>query len=109
MGKFVTEKPSLATPARRAHAPGDPITTLYPALSEYLTEAVYSDGSPRTTSSVSIFMGANGLQGCINDKDALRVAFVSSDTVEGVLDVLEAGLEGCTLDWRAARPGGRKK
>jgi len=83
----------------------------FPALWEFLTLTTWEDGASRTTGSVTIFLGESGLQACIADKDGGRVAFVTADALEGVLQGVEGGLAGDKLDWRKPREqgGGRSR
>ncbi len=85
------------------------LTAEYPALWEHLTCETYpEDGSPRKTSRLSVFLGAYGLQACLDDKEEGKVAFVSSDTLEGLLGALEAGLRENRLDWRVSFEGKKR-
>jgi hypothetical protein len=88
------------------------MATTSPAVWSYLTMSTWEDGSLRETSTISIFQGQSSLQAALNDRDASRVAFVSAESVEGLLAALEAGLQGDSLDWRAAgskRSGGKSR
>lgn len=78
-----------------------------PAIHEWLTHTKYDDGSPRAPGSVTLFLGDTGPQGCVTDKDAGVIAFVSGASFGAVLEALESGLAEDRLDWRRSKP--RKK
>lgn len=44
---------------------------------------------------------------CVNDREGGYYAFVSSDTLDGLLDALEKGLRDGSLDWRQSQ--GKKR
>lgn len=81
----------------------------YPTLCEFLATTVWPDGAPRTTGSISLFFEDSLFKACLNDRDASLSAFVSSPTLAGVLDKLEAGLVADKLDWRAWKGKGVAK
>lgn len=80
-----------------------------PALWQHLSCAAYPDGSKRERSTLSVFVGDYGLQACLNDRDNGLVAFVSGDSLVGLLEALEAALASDTVDWRVSRQGGGAK
>jgi len=82
---------------------------LYPTLCEWLASDRYEDGTPRRTSTVTLFADGSGFKASLNDRDSDRVAFVSAAEIEGVLALLEAKLTESSLDWRKNGPGGGKK
>lgn len=116
-------------PIRRVHvpqfakrpvsAPGQPIgvsgpphgglEAAYPALWEYLTLREWGPNEPRDTASLLIFNDEGILKACVNDRDALRVAFVAAGSLTLLLSSLEAGLVADTLDWRLDRKGKGKR
>lgn len=76
----------------------------WPCLWEHLTSATYPDtGAPRQTSTLTLFLGATGLTGTLNDKDNSQAAFASADTLLGVLDALEACVINPSYAWRQDR------
>ena len=93
--------------------PGATDATSWPALWEHLTATTYPDGSVRVTSSIIIVADHQGWRGCLSDKDNERTMWKTSDTVEGLLLLLE---EGAASDdptaWRQSTGGkfkGRKR
>jgi len=78
----------------------------FPALASHLFDLAYEDGSSRQTSTLMILGESGVVKACINDREALRSAWVSGRTVDEVLAALEAGLQADSLDWRG-RPATR--
>lgn len=77
------------------------------ALGMHLLEEHWADGKPRKTSTLLLFLHEGRLKGCIRDRNTDETAWVSSDSLEGILDALEVGLQEGALDWR--REGKRQK
>lgn len=84
---------------------------LYPALSEYLTQAAWPDGAVRQTTSLLLFVDGPVWKACLTDRDSepRRVAFVSGPTPEALLRAIEAQLAQGTADWRDQYGGAKKK
>lgn len=87
----------------------DSILCKYPALREYLFATSLDDGTPRETATLLICSDQGRLKGWLNDRDNLRAAWVSADSLEGILGVLEAGLAEEGLEWRAQVPAGKRR
>src|SRR5579859_910159 len=93
VGQFLkqTERalPEVAGPSRmtdekfRAH---------YPALSEWLEEDLWPDGTPRETMTVLFFCDRGRFKAMVRDRDGKRVAFTTADEFDELLEALEAGL-----------------
>lgn len=85
----------------------------YPTLYSYLCDASYESGEPRKTATITMFCDAGYLKACVNDRDNDRSAFVTSETMEGLLDSLEACLSDAKTVWKLPRDsgagGGQKK
>jgi hypothetical protein len=81
----------------------------YPALSEYMALSKWEDGTERETATLLLFLERGRLTACVTDRDANRVAFVSSGSLESLLECLETGLQDSSLDWRERKGGGRRK
>jgi hypothetical protein len=54
----------------------------------------------RKTGTVLVFAEQGKWKGCLNDRDGGNYAFVSSDSLLGLVDALEKGLKQGGLDWR---------
>lgn len=78
------------------------------ALSEFLCDSEWDDGSPREPGSLVLFVEAGRLKACLSDKDQHLVGFVSAATWLGLLAAVEQGLEEGTIDWRASRETKRR-
>jgi hypothetical protein len=72
----------------------------YPTLAAYLLTDRFEDGSPRQTATLMFFSDSGSLKACINDRHNTRSAFVTAVTWHELLNEMEAGLCGDTLDWR---------
>jgi len=110
MAQFLRNKPgAIVSPQPGNRTAEYPMAASHPALWEYLTLDAWEDGSPRQTSTLSVFWGTNGLQSALNDRDGGRVAFASGDSLEALLAALEHGLQSDSLDWRKAYQGSGQK
>lgn len=81
----------------------------YPTLWEFLSLDKYDDGSPRRLPTITLFLGPDGLQACLNDRDQSLAAFVTSVSLDGLWQALEKGLKEDSLDWRRSQQGYSKK
>lgn len=98
----VTETGALRLPGRCEWIAGQLL------LWEFMTACKYEDGSARGLPSLTIFVDDQCLKACLNDRDQSQVAFVASDTLEGLWEALASGLEENTLDWRSSQQKKRK-
>ena len=73
-----------------------------PAVTEYLTESAYPDGSARERAVISLFREDGRVKVCLNDRDTGRTLWRSADGVEDALILVEAALTDGTADWRRA-------
>lgn len=87
--------------------PDKDVAKKFPRLAEYLAATLYDDGTRRETSTLSIFVEDGRLKVALNDRDEESSAYVTGDTLAGLLGALEEGLGDDSLDWRAWK--GRKK
>jgi len=76
---------------------------------EFLTSPVYDDGAPRALPTLMFFLHDGRLTAALNDRDNVQTVFVSGDSPEAILDALERGLAGDSLQWRPNKPAGGKK
>jgi len=79
-----------------------------PLLHLFLTDDKWDDGAPRVAGTILLFAEGGRYKACLNDRDGGRSVFVSGDSVEAILDALEAGLADDNLEWRAKAPSGGK-
>lgn len=107
MGKFVNARPVAPPPS--SGGSDVPLSTAfqkrYPALTEHLTVDKWDDGKARETTTLSFFVDAGTLKCCVNDRARAMTAFVSGDSLEAILDDVEAGLVNDDLDWRIKKVG----
>lgn len=84
----------------------------YPAICEYMTAVVFGDGSPREPSTLTFCVEDGKLKGCVNDRAGKASLWRSGDSMEEVLEALEAALRSPQAVWRRWRgepKGGAKK
>lgn len=80
----------------------------YPALYEYLSAVLFSDGSPRETSTMTIFVEHGRFKAAVNDRHNEGVLFCSADTYGELMEVVEECLKTGDGDWRD-KSGKRRK
>lgn len=80
----------------------------HPALADHLYAWVYPDGQPRETGSMLLFYESGLFKAAVMDRDAGMTAFVSAETLTGLLDAVDKGLHADKLDWRASRSRPRR-
>jgi hypothetical protein len=73
----------------------------------FLSDPRWEDGSPRDLGSLTVFADDGKLKACLNDRGAGMVAFVSSDTLVGLLEAASRAAGGSGGDWRTSKPKGR--
>lgn len=81
----------------------------YPTLWEFLSQDTYDDKTPRRLPTITLFLGTDGLQACLNDRDQGLAAFVTSVSLDGLWQALEKGLREDSLDWRRSSSAPQKK
>jgi hypothetical protein len=81
-------------------ATDDQFSLRFQTLHDFLTETVWDDGKPRKPGNFLLFTDGGRWKACVHDKDARTAAFVTADSVDGLLRALEDGLSEGTLDWR---------
>lgn len=105
------QKPSVPDPVVGVspHAfSDDEFVRRWTTLFHYLADVKWDDGAIRETATLLLVFDAGRLKACINDRALSRSAWVSGESLEGLLDRLEAGLVGDVLEWRAAKSWGRR-
>lgn len=76
----------------------------FPSIVGFLRDEKWDDGSPRQTGTILLMCSEGMWKAWVNDKDVKRSAFVSSDSLRGLLDEVNDGIELDNLDWRRDRP-----
>lgn len=78
----------------------DEFVRVYTHLFHFLADTKWDDGGARETATLLLFFDAGRLKGALKDRAASRVAFVTADSVAGLLMTLERGLGEDSLEWR---------
>lgn len=102
-------KPVASGPGARAAASVNVLAqerVLYPTVFQYLTDAVWDDGSPRETSTLMLLVEDGWLKACLNDRAMGRSLWVTGDALADVLAALELHLASGSGDWRVKKPFG---
>lgn len=87
----------------------DPVfEKVHPNLYEMMTATTFEDGSKRQTSTLNIFVDDGCFKACLNDRAEGQVAFVTDETVQGLLGAVEEQLATGAIQWRT-QTGGRKR
>lgn len=81
----------------------DEFAAAYPITYQYLTQRKWSDGSPRMTSSVLIFVDGPIAKVMLRDREEGLCMWCASDSLWRAFDVLEAKLADPAADWRQDR------
>lgn len=101
----VLKKAQGSKPGQPGRVVTDPkFVKSWPGLWEHLTATTYpGEGGERKTSTISIFLGSQGLTASLNDRDNARSCFASGSTLEKLLDALEAVCGAEETIWREDR------
>lgn len=86
-----------------------PLLAKFPTLGEFLSMSHWPGGEPRETGTITLLFDAGQVKAALNDRDANVSAFVSAETLTGVLKAIEEGLTEGKLDWRAKKEYSPKK
>lgn len=74
-----------------------------PTLHEFLTLSSLSDGKPRSTSTLLVFVEGGLWKAVLNERDAELALWATSETFQGLLAELESRLSAPVVDWRPGR------
>lgn len=96
-----------STVDKRVPMPDGDFASGYPLVTEYLCTQQYDDGSPRERSALSLFCEDGMLKLALNDKAEGRSLYVSAESLEDALELLERALHATNAPWRLW-PKGRK-
>lgn len=76
----------------------------YPALIEYLTLTQWENGKPRQTATLMLFVEDGRVKLRFCDRAKARTLWMSSESLDSLLEALERHLRDGTGDWRKDRP-----
>lgn len=76
----------------------------FPTLCEFLASGVYEDGSKRLTGTFQLFTEGGIWKATLRDKELKCFAFLSSETIEGLLLSVEVALQEGKVEWRPDKP-----
>jgi len=80
------------------------VPTLFPTLWSYLADATWSDGSARSTSTLTLFVEDGLVKLCLNDRELKRTCWSTGGTLEASAEALESRLAADNADWRGVKP-----
>lgn len=82
-----------------------------PILTEFLSAALYDDGTVRELSQLTVKLQDGQVLACLQDKDLRRGLYRVSSTVAGALKAIEKALAESSADWRPWKDdrGGKRK
>lgn len=75
----------------------------YQALVEFIRVEEWMDGSVRTPGTLLLCWGDGRWRLWLNNRDGSETAWVSSDSLEGVLSAANTGLANGDLEWRPSQ------
>lgn len=78
----------------------------YPALFDYFCSDRWDDKTPRLTTTLWLFAEDGRIKACVSDRDTQESAFVTADTLLGLLEAIEEGLAQDGLSWRKKSASG---
>jgi hypothetical protein len=78
--------------------------SVFSALLEFLCSASWTDGSTRARGSLSLTVTGGRWSVRLKDPNRKGYCYLTGETVDGVLEAVEHGLEADTLDWREDKP-----
>jgi len=106
----------LRRPSGEAGRPADAVDQQWvhdlPALHEFLTLGTHADGSPRRTSTLTLFADGGSWKCFLNERDGGASLCATGGSIADALSALEVMLEGENPPWRfsdAAGPSNGKK
>jgi len=103
----------MQRPSPRVDVPGANCTALdgkflakYPSLAHHIGDDFWDDNTPRTRSTLTLYLEEGSFKAALNDKEADASVFRTGETLDAVLAALEKALASGTADWRS---WGKKK
>jgi len=78
-------------------------------LWDFLSDAKWEDGVDRQLGTLMILVEDGLVKAWVHDRDASCSAWVSADSLQGLLEAVSRGLEKDSLEWRKDRPSPARK
>lgn len=75
----------------------------HPAIVEYMTLRKHDDGTARIPSSLLFFCEDGQWKACLCDRDEEKTLWASAETLQELLEALEAILQGPSPQWRTKK------
>lgn len=75
----------------------------WPRIAEFVMDSRWDDGKPRKPGTVMLVNDAGTCKAWVHDVDGRRAAWVSADSLWGLLGRVEDGLQNNSLEWRKDR------
>src|SRR5437763_1806987 len=72
----------------------------HPTVAEFLSSSVWPDGEPRVLGTITFLFDQGMCKAALNDRDADVSSFVSAKTFTELMEALDKGLSGYSLEWR---------
>lgn len=93
-----------------SESPVDPVFSKeHPLLFDYLTQVAWEDGSPRLTATLTISTDQGRFVGALKDRALGRIAWMSAESLAGLLAALDDALADDRVEWRKDQWGGKGK
>jgi hypothetical protein len=81
----------------------------FPSIWEFLTHSTWTDGSPRHTGTILVFLDEGTLKLCLKDKNGPRTCFLTGPDPDSLFLACEEGLANDTLAWRPDKPSNGRR
>jgi len=69
-------------------------------LWRFIADDRWDDGTVRMPGTVTVLVDQGWIKAAVSDKEARATAFVTSDSLEGLLRAIDRGLQEEALEWR---------
>lgn len=80
------------------------LSTLFPAVAEFLSQSKWEDGAERVSGTLNLSHEEGVWKGALNDRDQGLYVFVSGKTLTELLGRLDEGIREDNLEWRKSKP-----
>lgn len=108
VGKFTEMVPVEIQGEGAGDADDGLLSSMFPAITEYLTESRRCDDGVMRTSTLLLIADQGAWKLCLNDRPKQRSLWASGTSLEGAMRALEANLAGGGTGWRKSDQGPQK-